>query len=1393
MIEIAGLQVQLKNEYTLEKNATEDRAGGTLTVFSVRAERFEMYDLVEITENTTTEQYLVQSDNVTKYDEGRYEHIVNLVECAAKFDAYYPADRTHSRIPPRSIGAVLNVYATELSSYHNLQINWDFQADWAQVPIRNKEYEGVNFSVILQDLFREIDARPFVNYVNNKWEITPYFFNFRNNEIDRFDYPNSQIRKQNNMDYATKVKAKLKNAVNTLSAGVYFPSPNGYILPKSSSPQKIQSNLRYELDSGIVEIEEVIAVDVTIKSTSNSITVTTYEGDVDITNHVVTKEEWDILPNFNDDGNKGIHKKNTLFYNIGSNFIENLFVPQGGTEIWVLTFDNFTIERAIVNEAQNQQLGLFTGQETSTQQSFIDEDVDQVKLRVKYTRQRDLDIMHHRQYLKNMNESTQIHNQSSSFVDVQSKKNNLKAISNRMGNEVREESKVWDYDQQPYELGDYKGSYVVIKTRNTYKNGTILQEYVLAENFGNINGETSLWREPSPFTRTRKNLTTNLQIEEFVEISREEKAVATRLVQTARKNVMATLDSSVTPSDPISTGVFRPIMQTANIVASNGVIMPVFTGGGGNVTTLHVQFTDTYRAGVAFSDDYEDGNFGENLVYAFPGDEAGGKKGELVNFRLFFTQAQEYLDQGRYPLVESLSNYLTFAMTDPNVVDTINKDVNSRLAVTYNEHFVTDNENVIIGNAWAKYNRLITDTPLGTKKMYKRSTPYTIYDTHTGSQDTEISGTWSVNTNDRTLIINTTEQADYYAIAYDDEILLAFNDRIFVGEPETFYINFTEQAERVIVNQLEAPGNYIVNAFPTELRVTFFNLNNESVEFEITVNDEVQTETVGPAGSTPQEIIDSSALFQFTGLDPNTFYEVQAQSIPLAGSEKVPSATALYTATTEKIPLALPEFTASRFESYDFNGTTKYTLFFDVTNNTDYELIPISAIDGFEFVYSGATIASGDTEEVGIGLLGSDQTDPNNRIDAETPYDVQFKWRTLTFNNNWDTDFTSTETVEIFTFNPPNFSSSQATARTATFVWGNPNSVSTQLEVQLLSAPFPQGTVEQTKTVSIGTEFPNEFKAVKFEGLDQETFYSTRARLLGSGFSQSSATADSPTIETNAFVSQDPPQFQLAGGITEDQMSASFKNPNGHSVTMYAQITVQGSGTITDTTEINIAGNTSDSVTFSNLEPNTGYVISAYFKETDVYSQSTTESSPTITTLKEKTEDPDILNVNQTSDTITWDVRNNDAEFATIRYGLNTQNPSITTNQVASNGIVSLSLSGLNPDTEYTIAVTAQADDKNESDLVEETTTTDNVPASQWVYIGTSLGSGQTHQETLNTTDGPETVTCPANETEENNEALNALNTEIPANTKLIGYIVRVIRFANQPVRQCYERYYEAQ
>ena len=790
MIRIAGVAVTPRDEYTIEKNATEERAGGSLTVFTSRQERFENYDLVEIIENGLDEQMLVQSDSVIKFDESRYEHSITLIEPAAKFDGFYPFDRTHSRaIPPRTLGEILKIYQTELKKYHNLKITFDDQAEWAQTFIRNKEYEGLNFSAILQDLFREIDARPVVRFQTPNWNIEPYFFNTKNNPIPASDYPTSQIARQNNMDYATKVKAKLKNAVYEMSDGVYFPSATGYILPKSSTPQKRESTLQYELDSGIVQILEAKVFDITFTSVNNIIQEE-IEAEIDITPHVLVREEYETLPNVAFASQRGVHKKNSIFYNIGSNVIENLYDGEGST-IWVITTSVENLKQAISESADRDGLKNKEGYRVKTK-------TEEVKLRVKYIRQRDLDIVHHRQYLKNMNESTTIHNQSTSYVDVLNKKNNLKAISNRLGNTVKEESLSFDIGETPYQIGDYKDEYTIIKTKNTYRNTTILCEYVLAENFGNINAQTSLWREPSPFTRTQKTLTTNMIIEEFVEISRNDQAENTRLETIAKNNILATLDKTLTAYSPIANGVFRPLVSSANPVASNGVVMPVFTGAGGNINTFHVEFRDTYSAGRAYTESYFDGDFALEYIYTNSGAE--GVKGELKDFRLFFTPDITYEDDGRYPLINNLKEYLDNAYTNTQVVDTIDKDINSRLAVTYNIHYITDSKDIVIGNAIAKYSRLVDTATIGTKKVYKRSTPYTIYDKTTTNQDTEINATWTVNPNNRQLTVTSTEQAEYYAIAYDNEILLAFNDGINAAGQETFYINFIANAERVLTN-----------------------------------------------------------------------------------------------------------------------------------------------------------------------------------------------------------------------------------------------------------------------------------------------------------------------------------------------------------------------------------------------------------------------------------------------------------------------------------------------------------------------------------------------------------------------------------------------------------------
>lgn len=1392
MISIAGSTVQPKDSIVLDRNRLEEHDSGFITVLTPRQERYETYDLVEITIDGTTEQMLVQADVVTKYKEGLYEHEITLTETIARFDAYFPADRIFSSTPPKSIADILNVYKRELGTYHSLPIDFDGLASWVIEPIRQKEFVGLNFTVILMDLFKSINAIPRVTYQNDVWFIEPEFFKDRNNLINIT--PQTEQRRQNNADYATRIKSTLKNVLN--DEPVFFPSENGYIIPKSSTPQFAQSRLQYQLDSKIADVLEVIAVDVQIRFVGNNTVV--YDGNVDISKYVVPKTQYDSLPTPANQYSRtqtdqdGLHKKNTIFYQIGGTTIENLF--SSGTELLFFNFGDNTdfLKNAIINAAaDNGEFSIGT----ETDGYIVDNELEKIKLRIKYIKQRDLDITTHRAYLKNMNESTQTHRQRDSFADIERYKLGLRAIINRMGNEVREQSKTLLISDVGVQLGDFdKDNFVVIRVKRTIYNENITYEYVLAEGFGNIDADTSLWREPSAFEILQKDITTNLIVEEFIEISETQKDVSTRLTTDGIETLLATLDGTITNHGKIHAALLRTTVSNNTDVSLNGIYLPAYSSGGGNTCTYHVGIDHPVSAGRGFIEAYEDGEFGKDFIYTYGEDDPLGPFGELEEFRLFFIPDVGKIDTGLYPIADAneTQDYLNNALTQPNIVDRIDKDKNAKFALTYEQHFVTDNQDIIVCNGLSKYNRLVSTATADTMRLVKSDVPFNLFDIETRGTDTTMSGSITIDLDERRIRISANEDAENYAIAFGDELVLAFNRKIFAGETFDYFINLRESAERVISNLLDGPTLFGSNTTTDSVTATLFNTNNEPVIINASFGGTDLSEQVTATTNDPFAIPDATANFTFSNLEPNFPVPIQAFNEPLESSGKVASPSVTYTLTTQKIPLDDPIYAESRFESYDFSGETKYIAFFNVTNTNHIPLDFVIEIEGYEYIPAQNPIPANTTVEIGIALLGSDQSDPTNRIDAETDYDFRTRWETTTFTFDWRTDFTALDNFFIGTFTAPTHFASSVTAATVTFRWNAENTLGQQLQVQLLSAPFPQGTVEQTKTVTVSN---NQLLAratnVTFTGVDSETFYKSRAKILASGFSEESATNDSPTIETLAFQNQDAPTWTGIGvNTTTSSISTSFGNPNNHSVTMFAQITEQGSGVVLDTDTVNISGNSSASVFFSGLDPNTDYIISAYFESDNLYNQSGTTATNVIKTQKETTADPTILNVNKTSDTITWDVRNNDSDFAVIRYGLDTQNPTIATNQVASNGTVSLSLSGLNANTQYTIAVEAIANGKNTSDLIEQTVTTDPpppVPATQWVLIKTENVETSGDRDLTLRMGEPNCV-------EDEQLAKDFIDNELDPTNYSVGFVVKVEAFAvASGIAGCTSYFYEAQ
>lgn len=1157
MINIGGVAVTPKDGFTIDRNKLEERDSGQLETFNTRSERFEPYDLVTI--DGIDEQFVVQSDNVIRHRDGLFEHQITLIEAIATFDGFYPADRIFSADPPKTLGEVLTVYKTELENYHNLFITFDTEADWTDTPVRQKEFVGVNFGVIVADLFRTLDAKPRAKFENGEWEIFPDFYNERRNLIT--PNPVSDLLAQDNLDYASRVKTQIKNGVYESQRERFFPSPNGSILPKSEGPQRIDSKMQFELDSGIIEITEAIVTDINIRGVDNGVPFFALQNiDVDITKHVVPKPLWDGKPAPASQFEDGVHKKNSLFYDIGSRFIKNLFIAESEVAFFIFNDNNEVLQNAVIetlweadttygenNEFNIRDLPKSTWQIRHGDALTTDDfDLGKIQMRFKYIPQRSFDVVHHRQFLKNMNEITQIHRQRDSQTEVERYKNVLKNLSNRMGNDIKQFTQVFT-DTDPFDLGDYDvNDNVVVRVKNTFYNDHTLCEFMMSEGFGNIDGEASLWKEPSPFEIQSKDITTNIIIEEFIEISRESKDVSTRLRPAAIKSVLSTLDSSVDTEPPVKAAIMRPITGAATLVTATGVYLPAFTGGGGNTTSFHFQIDDPVSAGRAFKEALNnDDRFGVDLIYTLPPESE--RFGELDDFFIFLIPDVDFTDDGAYPLVPTglYNGIAEQALTQTNIVDTINKDKNAKFAVTFQQHFVTDDPDIIIGAGLAKYNRLFTDVNIPTLKIYRSTVPYSIFDNKIRPDDVLVGGGVSVDDDTRQLSITAglpfgQPELEYVAIAFDDEIVLAFND--FGGVNEQFFINFTDAAEREIVNQLPAPSIFGSSSTSDSLTFAVTNLSPEGVTLEATLDGVTQTEEVGGNDGDPLNIPQYTNVFTFSGLsDPNTSYQLNVRALPLPGSEFAPSTFAVAFAATDILPIDVPTF-----EEKDFVIQTgdRIDATYTVTNSNDFPVEVFARVNNFE--YSVGTISANSSGDVVVDLSGDNQF-----IFEGVAYTIDMRFRTTSFLNNWFSDYSDVDTLLIEPHAVPSFVSSSATDVSTTWVWKNESDFTSEIEIDLFAELPGINVFIETKSAFT---LAGLNATVTFTGLDPETTYKTTAKALQRGFKTDSDLSDfSPTITT------DPPTTATPGftldNRTQNSLEFTFTNEDAATVDIYWNLT----------------------------------------------------------------------------------------------------------------------------------------------------------------------------------------------------------------------------------------------
>ena len=186
-------------------------------------------------------------------------------------------------------------------------------------------------------------------------------------------------------------------------------------------------------------------------------------------------------------------------------------------------------------------------------------DTEDVKMRFKYIKQRNIDLVHNRKTKGVMNDTTTMLHQRDASVEVNEYKKNLKLYSNRMGNVKKSKTKIFTYPNEPYELFDYTDEKTIVtRVQNTWHNLFVSCEYEESENFSNIEAEYALMRRADPYTINAKAVTTNLIRQEFIEFSITTRSENSRLTSDAKELLTGLLNPSTVNLEKVAVGVFRP-------------------------------------------------------------------------------------------------------------------------------------------------------------------------------------------------------------------------------------------------------------------------------------------------------------------------------------------------------------------------------------------------------------------------------------------------------------------------------------------------------------------------------------------------------------------------------------------------------------------------------------------------------------------------------------------------------------------------------------------------------------------------------------------------------------------------------------------------------------------
>jgi hypothetical protein len=846
---------------------------------------------IDITDGVDTNSYhfIVSADDVTQLPNGYYLHTINIIELTKRLEWHTESTRTFTqrlgtdRLSLLDVVVALQFTApveqvSDLANTRIFAIDNDLRPILANIESPDFQFNNKNLKEILMEVFDFIDAIPRLTKIANSITLTADFYNDRGQMITEDEF--YRMKRFDINDYSTSLDAEIKNLYDSYT-DIAEPSDNGYKRLSTTEGYLRETNAFLGTLYPIVEIESLkVKVDVS----GSGIVVPTFAGELDITDYILEREEWDLLTNkkFTLAIDSGRYRDNTLFFTRFSPNITNLFEVVGAVSI-----------AETITQAKESRINNVIRDAVFKQEGFVVtnfQDFEELEFQIVYKAQLDSRAEVKRLDTTSSKYDSQTYiGQTDNVVRADRVLDRLFKLQQLLGNAQIMTSERVTAVADLHELSDMTTDDYVLTTIEMECNKKYINaKYMWSQNYQKVSEFIGLNNEIRLYDIPRDSFKRNIYLEDFVEVGLTDKGNDSIVASDGLACFMNTFSNSPNASanKPIRLFAFN---STSTVEfdgydnETNTLIKPITSYAGGNSINFHVEFDNSTIVGnqLDLEVDGLEPPLNKPIIYT---DDVG----RVFDFEFRFVNDIDPVDSEDLPIIDKLDLLFPLVIAPPY---RINKDTREVFALTYALHVIPEEtlENkIIVGKYLVERNNLLKSilTDNNQFEVFGTNTPYTLADNRfSRSTDTVVAQTHSIS--GRRLMLSGTVAFSTWGIRKEDtkELVLAVNQG--ATPITTLWFNFKDKQTGVIYPSETSQPSFLVSRptqislvppsnNPTDTTIAIVwvdgNISPTATSFEFGISDDFvnwTSETVSPQVTNAKT---------FTGLLPNTRYLIRIRA-----------------------------------------------------------------------------------------------------------------------------------------------------------------------------------------------------------------------------------------------------------------------------------------------------------------------------------------------------------------------------------------------------------------------------------------------------------------------------------------------------------------------------------